>query len=905
MGKKGKSSVSRFQPNSNANTFKGNSGTAFQGNRAFDDLNLTSLGEQTTGQLNLIKGATIEAYTDIYSKLVALHQDEFLTPIGIAERNHYDDLLSTTKPNSIYKKYDSFYNELEKRHKSYMDSIKMPDINQLNPETQPTNNMLGFATEVTLVSIKNTLDKIQENLKYSEGGSGGGNSGEAKNTSDMLRGLKKDNDKLTKEQREQSRAYQTVATNVLNIYSSLSRNMVQGKTNSQLLSGISNTLGKWVSGGPWAALLTLATEIANNITQFFGTAISEHWSTMEEQFANYGIYTKRWNDQYAGYTQDIISKQDELYALQLQDNIKSTDWLKKQVELTSKGMETSVANDAALQDLILNKIAPNLDTSSNIFLDFQQRGLRDITESLGGLVESVRNISGTSRVAQASMGTIIEKLGPVELYTKKNLMTAKESAFLSALESAGMSTEDAVSLVSTISGVIAHPGQTLTSGSTLERLLAIELQNLPEGADAFSSLGMKALEYGSIFTGAIPNKGTYQGAMLQDIVANTVGLNYLNAYANNPEMEDKVKDAFKSAIETAEEPKDAYHTLYRIFESGFFQTADQKLEIVANNSEMVAGANGLLHQIAEWTLGIYEEIVKVTDKLYGRSDADIDARKTYNAIMSDTSLSELEKTQKLQEYLGSHSGYSNEMANKFIDAMYTNDTAQTYTSDYLQILQQHDKAGYERAKANMVAYETQKWKDLASQTSNLSNVLDYAEDTKHNLHLQAFDPNATRTEIYNDSALTDFLEFSAANLLAPGVGTAIVGGTNIKNQIQLLTGSKSSTKNGGLISRILGFADGGYVDKPTLSVVGEGNSPELITPIPQLVSAVSSGINSSNKFNPDYSELKMVINNVGSAIVQAIKEQNTTSGNFDTSTGLMNRPITNYASLQPIMKREG
>lgn len=878
----------------NASFYEGNnSRNYFQKNNAMN--NVQSASEQTKGQIDSVVSDTLKAYEDMYFKgdksLVGLHAG-YLTKIRANELQHYRTLTDTRGGNgSILAEYNKMYTALEQRHQQYLDKIGGPNI-EVPGQSTSSNNATTFASEVTMLSIKDTLDKISENLKYS-----GGVSGTSQDTTTSLKSIREDTANMTKEQREQSRKYQEVASRTLDVYRSLSSNMVQGKTNTQLLGGISSTLSSFIQGGPYAALFTAVMEIASAVTQFFGQAIGEHWQTMEESFNNYGLYVHRWNDQYAGYTKDILTKQDELYALNLQDNVKVTDWMKKQVELASKGFSADRAEEAALQDLILNRIAPNLDTSSNIFMDLQQRGMQEIIQSLGGIVESVRNISGNSRISQLALGTMVDKLGPVELYAKKNLLTGDAAAALAALESMGMATEDAINIVSTISGVVAHPGQAVTGGSIIERLLGIALTSGEVNLEnAIPELIAKYFGYGDIFGGGVP--GGAASPMLLDILSSVTGMSGLNAYADWSELNENFSEYFELYKDTAQEPKSAYQDLYDTFEDGFFQTADQRLEILANNSELAAGANGFLHQIAEWTLGIYEEITRITDKLFGRSDADIDAKKYYNQVMSDTSLSEVEKTLKLQEYLGSHTGYSDEMANKFISSMYTAEDAKDVDDYYKETLKKYDTAAYQKAVAQDVAWETEKWKQLQAEASGLPLPGDASSFYNSAVNAgKVVSPDtlkSDRIKVYNDTLTTDLLEMGIANVILPGAGPGIVAGVNTYNAA---TGTNTT---GVRYSSILGFATGGYVDRPTLSVIGEGSDPELVTPVPQLIAAVARGIDYSSKMNTDYTPIINSMNTNTALIIQAIQGLNSRNAGryLDRSTGLIGNGAV---SLEPRM----
>lgn len=886
----------------NASFFDGNgrSRNYFQRDNALN--NVQTASEQTTGKVDGVISTTLNAYelmyTDPNNGLIRQHKD-YLSKILDAETSHYNKLTDINN-GVIIQKYNGLYTALEQRHKEYLSKVGMPDFSESTVANPSSNNVVSVAAETTLVGIKDTLDKIQEGLKYNTGSSSA--IAGTDQTAKALYSIRDNTSNMSKEDREANRNRQELAGRVVSIYSSLSSSLVQGKTNSQLLKGITGTLSSWVQGGPYAAAFTAIMEIASAVTQFFGQAISDHWSTMEESFNNYGVYVHRWNDQYAGYTKDIINKQDELYALNLEDNIKSTDWMRKQVELASRGFDADRAEDVALQDLILNKIVPNLDTSSNIFMDLQQRGMRDIVESLGGITESVRNISSSSRISQLALGTVVDKLGPVELYSKKNLLGGRAAAALAALESMNISTEDAINIVSSVSGVISHPGQALTGGSTIERLLAVALTSGEVDLEnALPELISQYFGYANVFGGGIP-KGQAFSPMLTDIMSGVTGI-ALNPYAEWDALDSDFKQFYDTYKETAQEPQSAYSDLYNTFSEGFFQTADQRLEVLANNTELAAGANGFLHQIAEWTFGIYEDVAKLADKLLGRSDADIDARRYYDSLMRDTSLSDAEKTLKLQEYLGSHTGYSDEMAKKFIGAMVTSETAKDYSGSYLETLKKYDKQAYEQALLDDVAYQTNQWKLLQSQ-ANGTTVVGFGDRydlAAYNSGNKPESLKSDRVQAEDWSTLGLLAKYGAAHVLLPGADLAIGAGIGLKEYYDYKSGKKVPVRESGM-------ATGGYVSTPQLALIGEGRDPELVTPVPQLVSAVARGIDYSSRMKPDYSPLIESMSVNTQLIIQAINNISSRgSGILDKSTGLANitnspiAAITTGSSLKPLM----
>jgi hypothetical protein len=365
------------------------------------------------------------------------------------------------------------------------------------------------------------------------------------------------------------------------------------------------------------SIVSLIMGLLESLFGFMVDAASDNYNTLQETWTNYMLYAQQWGDRNIGY----LKTQDEYVKLLatkgLDDNIRNTTLMKKYVELASKGLSKSAAYEASMQSAIYDVIAPNLDQTSSIFLDFQTRGMTEITNSLSGMVESVRSTAGSSRIAMNSLSTIIDKLGPVELYAQKGLLGDDAARLLSFLETQGMSTQDAMAIVDDIVTAYSNPFQALTGGSVIQTLLAQQVTS--GGADSLTDLYNWYADYFN----AIQNpkdSATYRGAKLSAYNIN------MSSY-NDQELA-LMDDTYQLTKTTSE----AYDQLVEKLANGDLQTASEMANITITNSEIGMGVATLIADLEDWLKPIWQDVSDLADYFVGSSRRYKQAEEQANAI---------------------------------------------------------------------------------------------------------------------------------------------------------------------------------------------------------------------------------------------------------------------------------
>jgi len=839
--------------------------------KSVSDLN--GVNKQTQESVHSNNKTTLDEYTDLYKSLVGLHKTEYLDKISKNEKEHYTKLLAPNTNGFIYNSYDKLYRALEERHQKYLDAISGGRVEtdvepgkEQKPQEDSTSaiitNIYKALTELD-AGQDTTINLVKQNLNLSTA------------MATFLVAYGKTNEKLANAQRDLQTAIDktdTVSgkdpenksdkkgkknTNefLKDIYGGIQEftkttvdNLVVGKSNQKLMRDVFDIIRVFQKQeSVTSSIVELIMIAVREVTSFIGESITEHYQTQENTYSQFGLYLMRADDYYeqnALYNNEMASKISDLYGLELQNNVKSTEWWTKQVELLSKGFSAEDSRSAALQSIILNKVAPNLDTSSSIFMDLQQYGMNEIIHSLGGLVEATRENAGTSRITMGSMSTIVDKLAPIELYAKKGLLNEKASAMLSALEDSGMATEDALNLVTTASGVWSDVYGKLTSGSAAERLAATRILSGDYTDFADTVLGMYGQSAGML--SGVPGKGTPTGALLTGGVSSAMGYSWINAWSNPSIIDAEFQRKYNEYLGNGVSPDRAYKSLEDLLREDFLQTGDQLLENQQNNLTIATQINGFLQMMA---LDI-SKIVSYFALLL--EDRDI----SYYTADANATLKNLEQQVKLGTI--SQEDYNKEVA---------------------------------------------KWKE--QETKGQEQYMEY-EKSKNATIGTALGVGlgiVTGSPVFG--LATKGLVSGAGYLGFGGYSTDYSSINSTANQLYGAYGKVSSNtaeqqmKNAG----IPGYAIGGYVKNKQLAWVAE-QQPEIITPIPQLASAVMQGVNLSNQ-NRDYTPIITAINVVGSAIVEAIKDgKDTVSFRLDRSTGLLSDGNKKqYTSLRPIMRR--
>lgn len=855
----------------------GNTGN--NANQVFGDVTNPTKQKQKT--VNNVREFTMSSYRQLYKDLEGLHTS-YLTTIKKAEEGHYINLTKGDRSGFIYKQYDDLYKKLEQRHNLYLQRIGGKQGNNTNvalwanPNAQQTGN--GATQDVAsnaisggnpsdassannaLASINSRLDVISANAEagarnsYAVGNflqkTDKDNRREAQELKDSIEKATKETQEITKQGKENNRQQKKKASKdgevselVLDILNTTNRSVVQNKYLNNLVKDTLAVLKVFQKQESVADSVVSVIMIAvDALFGWLGEALSQVHQTQEETYKAFGLYYTRSIDalhQNALYDQMLVDKSRILAELSLTNNTNSSEWFKLQASLLEKGFSANQSEVASLQSLVLNNIAPYLDTNNQYFLDLQQNGLFQLTKSMGGLVESVRDTAGSSRVTMGSLSTIIDKLAPVELYTKRELMDDTARAYLSALENSGMATADAINLVSDSIEAYYDPYKGMTSGNVLQRVALAQMGGNPE---SWVDLIGAQIGLADMFTSGTPD------ALTQGAVNSVLGASWLNARANYGTINQTFLEELEKAMQETYAPADAYEELKEAFaETDLFQMPDELMKNIGANSQLVQSINGAVNHIAFLVAEFVNDVFPTVEETF--------------LTVSDV----------LLQYFNSK-GYTSKMLKKAEEAETEEERIE------------YAKKAKKSATGNLVKDVLfAPWKDVFTDHTMKETVSELDKDIENLATANVYSGNDWGTE---------------------GTGKAILEATPIyqagKAYKKYMIDKPIEWAKG--LFGVDEYGTGGYVSSPQLAVVGDNPYGEVISPIPQLTSAVMRGVNASNKNKPDTSDVEAVIIQVGEAIVKAIAENGGTIV-FDNSTGLMSGG--SKSSLKPIMGGKG
>lgn len=814
--------------------------TGVNANSVFNDIRPD---KQTKGNLKSVSETTLSFYTQLYGKLETLHTT-YLGHIKSTELSHYSKLTGGQgQKGLIYEKYDDLYDRLEKRHTEYLKKIG-GNINAGSTVSGTVDDAsTSLASESLFKDISGQLASISINAQtganntYAIGRylekTDKDNGKYARELKDSIEKGIKDSKTPTsrdkeedKDRKNQSASMKEVNAQVMDVLNVTQRNLVQGKYMNRLVDDILDVVKVFQKQESMAdSIVSLIMIAVNSILGWLGDGLTDIYHTQQETYRTFGLYLERAddaNEQGALYHNMMEEKITSISNDNLRNNVKATEWWKAQAGLLEKGFSASQSEQASIENVLLNKIAPTLDTNNQYFLDLQQQGLFSLSRSLGGIVEAVRDTAGSSRVTMGSMSTIIDKLVPVELYTKRELMDNTARAYLSALEQTGMSTADAINLVNDSIEAFYSPYKGLTGGNTLQRIALAQSGGVPS---SWEELIGQQIGLAGMFTSGTSN------ALTQGAVNSALGASWLSDWADYQKIDADFKKFLEEELKKDYSPESAYEDLVQAFATDdLFTTAEEMLENIASNSTVANDINGALQLIATDVAFIAEILADVFDKA---------------------------------RVLGGDEAYQEEMLNKAM-------TAETEE-------------------------EKQKYIDQAVGSYAIGKLKD--KEWYEYIPIGALSSDAVKLAFgdFDSTMMGDLWNLHKFKKTAQEKAHVDLGGYN--------AGVGDSGVSDAYLAQHPHYANGGYVKKTELAVVGDNPYGEIISPIPQLSSAVMRGVNLANKNNkPDTTDVEAVIREVGVAIVKAIAE-NGGSIYIDSSSGLMSGNIS--TSLKPIMSGKG
>lgn len=560
--------------------------------------------------------STVKAYKDMYGEIEKAQKksvDKMIDPVSGYAMKTNNRFISQIK-----KDYDGLFNHLETRTSKLVDefdkinggSTKASNVNAVVPSGVGSSlDVVNQIYQLLNASFGSTFSKeLFKRLDDGVAVGSGDGSGARKRKQDYS---------SKKNEEEKSAGYQVVTawmevdSKFNDLIDLTNRSFVQSKElNNMVGAGLKtfDNLRDVVKAfrdqeGVADSIVSLIMGLLETMFGYMVDAMSDNYNTQQEIFTNYMLYAQKYGDRNIGY---LKTQEDYLSLLAtegLEDNIRNTTLMKKYVELASKGLDKQSAYESAMRSAIYDVIAPNLDQTSSIFLDFQTRGMASITNNLAGMVESVRSTAGSSRIAMNSLSTIIDKLGPVELYAQKGLLGDDAAKLLSFLESQNLSTQDATSIVNDLVTAISNPYQTINSGTPIQQLLAQQVAT-SNGNIGLSELYNWYAKYANDMLNPTDNP-LYREAKLS---AYGIGIGgyYSGELATMPD-----------AYELVETTTQAYDKLAEKLAGGDLQTAKEMANITVTNSEIGMGVATLITELEDWLLPIMQDVADIADFLVG------------------------------------------------------------------------------------------------------------------------------------------------------------------------------------------------------------------------------------------------------------------------------------------------
>lgn len=569
--------------------------------------NANPLDTQNKGAMSVLEKTTLKAYDEMYGKIQEAHR-AFL---GLDNKTDKSTILGSELEvvKQIKEAYKDLWEDVEKARNNKLANIVDANANKTSTSTTGSSTVDKYIKE-----IRDAITSGKVGSASAEGKAKVGNINKREDVSEAQKSIYRTGRQLT---------------DVAEIFTN---SLVQGKENQRLigiglksLDGLLDIVANFRDQEKLAdSIVGIVVMLLKEIVGFVTDAMMDHYNTQEEIFTNYMVYLKG-SDRNLGYLvaeQNFLTRLDEL---NLENNIRVTELMKTSVDLASKGLSADQAYSNALNSAIYKVIAPALNTTSDIFLDLQTRGLTNITDSMAGIVESVRSTAGSSRVALTALNTVVDKLGPVELYAQKELLSGDAAQMLSDLEQMGYTTSDAMEIVNTVLDSFTDPYKILSGGSPIGKIIAEQyasgnITTLTQGLGVYQNV------LDSYFSGLSENDIVDRSAVLSGLGAN---------------ISPWIRQTGDGGKEKVEDPLDKYKEMLSKFSGDEYQTFNELQTIAVTNSDLAMGMNTYVREIGEHLRTITDAVVDIADTLVGDRE---ERRKINNAYNTAVDTARSDKT---------------------------------------------------------------------------------------------------------------------------------------------------------------------------------------------------------------------------------------------------------------------
>lgn len=327
---------------------------------------------------------------------------------------------------------------------------------------------------------------------------------------------------------------------------------------------VDNGVDKFLSG-----IKDVLGTITNKILSMMGTGSDNIVNAYEDSYKTISTTIGMNQNQYQGYQRSL---ERQLRDMDLNDNVRVSDVMKKLDENAKMGLSQEDAKNKALSDSITNVIAPYLDTTSSAYTDLQLKLGDQFTKNVGGMSGYLYDLVGSSRVFKNSINDVITKLEPVQLWAQKQMMSGEEYAMVEALVDQGQMTQSqATELVAQASQAVSDQYGALTSGNVAQQV-AVATGKTNNLADTITSmLGTSTLAQG-------------QNALSQGAAISAFGIGgYSSQNMNFQQVLNTALAAKNEAQKSEKTPTSTFEKRAKQFAEGLFDTQKSKEKTAAEN----------------------------------------------------------------------------------------------------------------------------------------------------------------------------------------------------------------------------------------------------------------------------------------------------------------------------------
>lgn len=428
-------------------------------------------------------------------------------------------------------------------------------------------------------SVDNIFDKMTSNMKTFEKMQSASTS---RITSDTLNKYDKMYSRLSKMQADYSNgiyqshknAYDKVANMWGNNFDSNINVNVNEKSDSSDSPNKSDNINKAVDNGVnkfLSGIKDVLDTVTGKILDMMGTGSDNIVNAYEDSYKTISTTIGMNQNQYQEYQRSL---EKQLNAMDLNDNIRVSNVMKKLDENAKMGLSQEDAKNKALSDSITNVISPYLDTTTSAYTDLQLKFGDQFTKNVGGMSGYLYDLVGSSRVFKNSINDVITKLEPVQLWSQKQLLSGEGAQAYAALESLvdqGLLTENqAIQMATEAADTVADPFKALTTGSVSQQVAVATGHTGSTGDYLGSKLGTLQL-------------ARSYSPLMQSAALSAMGESGDLAYADLPEIAKQFSEAYKKAGKSGETTTDVYDKRSKQFAEGLFDTQKSKEETAAEN----------------------------------------------------------------------------------------------------------------------------------------------------------------------------------------------------------------------------------------------------------------------------------------------------------------------------------